>query len=74
MFFFVDFNLSQSSVYTGHLDVVSEVEAVVKVLLALSKEAEMLSHDPCEVWRKVDPCYQVIIDQCHRIKMHRRLQ
>ncbi|CAB3981305.1 Gamma-tubulin complex component 6 [Paramuricea clavata] len=58
----LDFNVSRSSVYTGHLDVVSEVEAVVKILLALSKEAEMLSHDPCEVWRKVDPCYQISLN------------
>ena len=62
VFHFVDFSSRRSSVYTGNLDVVSEVEAISKILLALSNEAEMLISDPCEVWRKVSPSHQVIIN------------
>ena len=61
IFCFIGFSPRRSSVYTGNLNVVHEVEAVIKILLALSNEAEMLIHDPCEVWRKVSP-HQVIIN------------
>lgn len=56
---YVDFSGKQSTVYTGHFDTIYEIEAIVKILLDLSSEAKMLTHNPCEVWRKVDSCYQV---------------
>lgn len=61
----VDFTPSRSSAYTGNLDVVNEVDAITKILLALSNEAKMLIRDPCEVWRKVDLYYQVNSNDLH---------
>ncbi|XP_028414465.1 gamma-tubulin complex component 6-like [Dendronephthya gigantea] len=54
----LDFTEKQSTVYTGCFDAIYEIEAIIKILLDLSTEAEMLTRNPCEVWRKVDSCYQ----------------
>jgi hypothetical protein len=56
---FIEFTPCLLSMYTGKLDVVNEVAPIIKVLLALSNEAKMFTHDPCEVWRKVDCIFQV---------------
>ena len=61
LYFVIDFSQKRTSVHKGESDDVIEVGNVVRFLLALVDDREMLKPDPCEVWRKVDHLYLVII-------------